>query len=115
MINYPIMMGAKTINCTNVYPHMDLWEKIDPNEKYKEIYNRYSHNVINLTNDDNRFELARKDVVYSYMTVDKLKIMDVKYILTINDLEKFSDDNVKFKKLYEDDLAYKIYEVKYIK
>lgn len=115
MINYPVMMGAKTINCTNVYPHLDLWEKLDTNSEYKEIYNRYAHIVIKITSNENKFELLRKDVFNVYVTTDKLEIMNVKYILTLNDLEKYNTEKVKFSKKYEDNLKYKIYEVDYNK
>lgn len=115
MINYPIMMGAKTVNCTNVYPHLDLWEKLDPKNEYKEIYNRYAHIGINITENENKFELARKDVFYAYITVDKIEIFDAKYILTVHDLEMFNTDEIKFKKKYEDNLNYRIYEIQYIK
>ena len=118
MFNFPIMYGAPTINSTNVYPNLDRWKKLDPEGKYEDIYNRYAHIVIELTDEEEaRFELLVVDSFKVYLPVNKLKDLDVKYIFTSNDLDKFNKnqnakkEKISLNKLYNEYNVF-IYEVK---
>lgn len=111
LFNFPIMYGASTINSTNVYPNLDRWKLLDPDGQYEEIYNRYAHITIELVNEEKaRFELIVQDAFKFYLPVNKLKDLDVKYIFTVNDLEKFKNENVNFEKLYEE-YGVRIYKI----
>lgn len=111
LFNFPIMYGASTINSTNVYPNLDRWKLLDPDGQYEEIYNRYAHITIELVNEEEaRFELIVQDAFKLYLPVNKLKDLDVKYIFTVNDLEKFKNENVNFEKLYEE-YGVRIYKI----
>ena len=44
------------------------------------------------------------------LNISDLESLDVKYILTQDNIESMSDNKIKFKKLY-DDYGYKIYEI----
>jgi len=113
MFNYTIMYGAPTINSTNVYPNMERWEKLDPNGEYKDIYNRYAHITIDLVdNEETKFELLYPDAFKIYLSANKLKELDVKYIFTVNDLKKFENQNINFENIYEN-YGVKIYKVNY--
>lgn len=112
MNNYPILAGKKLINGTNTYPNLELWKKIDKKGKYKDIYNRYAH--IRVYVSDNaleKFELVQPDLIKVYLSTKDLKKLNVKYIFTNRDLSTYSDSNITFKNIYNKN--YKIYELKY--
>lgn len=114
--NYIAMAGVKTINVTNTYPSLKTWYKIDPDKKYEDIYNRYAHINMYLKNEDEIEEKFIKmngsDYISIDITTEDLKKLNVKYIFTGNDLEKFNSDNIEFNKKYEYN-NYKIYKVLY--
>jgi len=113
MFNFPIMYGAPTINSTNVYPNLERWYKLDKEKQYEEIYNRYAHIVIELVeNEEAKFELLVQDSFKLYLPVKDLETLEVKYIFTVNDLEKFENENIEFEELYEE-YGVRIYEVIY--
>lgn len=112
IINLPIMVGASTINCTNTYPNLELWQKLDPTGANDEIYNRYAHILINITDDETTFELNSTDKFTVNINVNDLEKTGINYILTDRDLETFNDDNVEFSEIEEEN-QYKIYEVNY--
>ena len=111
-INIPIMVGAPTINCTNVYPNMERWKNIDDNGKYEEIYNRYAHIHINLIEEETYFELNTPDSYTVFLNYNDLKAIEAKYILTCNKLEDKEISEMSFKILYEDN-KFKLYEIVY--
>lgn len=114
LINVPTLASAKTINSTNTYPDLQKWQKLDPDGKYYDIYNRYAHIMVNFTNDETTFNLPFGDQVLVNLNVNDLQKLDVKYILTKDDLSNFDNNNVKFTLTKNiDDLNFKIYQVQY--
>ena len=109
-INIPIMVGAPTINCTNVYPNLERWKLVDEDGKYEEVYNRYAHIAIKLQNEETSFELTAPDAFSIYLNVDDLKVLDVKYILTTNDLENYNSDKISFELINKENML-KIYKI----
>lgn len=109
-INIPIMVGAPTINCTNVYPNLERWKLVDQDGKYEEVYNRYAHIAIKLQKKETSFELTAPDAFSIYLNVDDLKILDVKYILTSNDLENYNSDEISFELINKENML-KIYKI----
>lgn len=114
MINYPIMRGAPTINCTNTYPDIKRWEKLDKTGSCNQIYNRYAHIVIKLTDEDTKFILGPNavDVMTINLNVNDLSKLNIKYILSKQELDKYSNDNVRIKKVSQSS-DYNIYKVAY--
>lgn len=113
MINLPVMVGASTINSTNVYPNLERWKKLDPTGQYEEIYNRYAHISVDIQTDSpTNFQLIQADVFKVNLNVNDLKTLGVEYILSPNDLEQHNDENQTFN-LIEQDGDYKIYQVVY--
>ena len=102
--NYVLMAGVPVINCTNTYPDIDRWKKIDKENKYEEAYNRYAHIGIKLRKNEKDYEekfvLTGPDTFDVYLVVKELKELGVKYIFTIRQLEGFSTDNINFEKIY---------------
>ncbi|MDE5853345.1 MAG: hypothetical protein K2G97_04800, partial [Oscillospiraceae bacterium] len=111
--NLPIIVGAPTINSTNVYPDLQRWEKLDPNKKYKEIYNRYAHINFVLQNEtESWFELNFLDRFTVHLNVNDLKLIDISYILTDKELSIYDNMNAHIN-LVDSEGNYKIYHVSY--
>ena len=109
--NLPTMAGAKTVNSTNVYPDMKKWEKIDPEAKNKEIYNRYAHITIILQKDQmTNFYLTADDAFTVMLNVEDLRKFNVSYILSKTNLNELSDNKVGFKEIAKEN-GYTIYKV----
>ena len=111
--NYIYANGAKTLNGTHFYPAMKTWESISSDS---EIYNRYAHVKINLVEEETKFKLDNLDAFSIDISIDELKKLNVKYILTRNELDtKFGDYNeMKFNKIYYSEVDNnKIYEIIY--
>ncbi len=114
MINFPIMLGAKTINSTNIYPDLNRWKQIDISNKYTDVYNRYAHINIYLRNEVNdKFNLLSPDYFEIDLNVNSLKILNVKCILSSRELSDFNNENINFEKKYDRD-GYKIFIVNYL-
>lgn len=108
--NYMIANGASTINSTNYYPNLELWGKFDENKKYENIYNRYAHILIELTNDNSRFELITQDMFKLYLNVMDINKLDIDYIVSNYDISNFSSEKIMFENIYADDGIY-IYKI----
>ena len=109
-----ICCGAKTINSVNTYPDLDKWHKIDSNNTFKDIYNRYAHIDVDINKDnDTYFELLYADHFCLHLNINDMEKLNISYIATNNNLDDFSNDNIKFEKLYEEN-EYRIYKVTYI-
>ncbi len=112
-LNSLIPVGAKTINSINTYPDLDKWHSLDKNHQYEDIYNRYAHICVTFQNETpTEFLLASADIFYINLNVNDLQTLNVSYISTPHDLSKFSNDNVTFDEIYEEN-NYKIYHVTY--
>ena len=98
MVNYPIMMGAPTVNSVNTYPVIERWSTIDKDNVYADIYNRYANIAISIVNDSEgtNFELIAADNFKVSMTPDDIKILEIDYILTDRELENFSQEDISF-------------------
>ena len=84
--NFLIMEGARTINCTNIYPDLDRWEELDEEEDDSEIYNRYAHIQIIYDNAHyyEEFSLVYPDVFSVSLDDADLDHLDVDYVFTTN-------------------------------
>ncbi len=91
--NVPIMVGARTINSTNTYPNLELWEKIDEGGAHNDIYNRYAHILMNVTNANTSFELVEKDppdMVIINVNRSDLSKLGVNFILSDKNLDAYN-------------------------
>ena len=80
--NYALSNGARVINSTNIYPNLDLWEKLDHDNKYEDIYNRYSHIKLNLTEEETSFSLVQNDYMEINMNYSELEKINIKYLIS---------------------------------
>ena len=105
--------GAKTLNSVNTYPDLEKWQKIDENDQYYEVYNRYAHIFVKLQDkNDTSFNLMGSDIFNVNLNVNDLEKLNVSYIATSKPLKKLSNDNVTFERVYMDH-GFRIYHVKY--
>ncbi|HEM5155466.1 TPA: hypothetical protein U1276_002289, partial [Streptococcus suis] len=114
LTNIPLVAGAPTLNSTNAYPNLELWKSLDPHSLYTEIYNRYAHVIVEITNaEEVVFELLQPDVFKVFIPISKLEEMDVKYIISIRDLSTFNTESIQFElqSTAENYLIYKIEKV----
>lgn len=115
--NYLVANGAKVINSTNYYPNFKLYQTILGEEKankaeIKSIYNRYAHTNFELVEGESDVKLVNLDVVQVDINVEDIKQMNVKYLLSIHDLESYNSEEITFESIYDQDGIY-IYEVSY--
>ena len=108
------MAGVPVINCTNTYPDMERWKTLDETNQYEDIYNRYAHIGIKIRKNEQeygeKFQLMNADAFDVYILPEEVKKLEVKYILTVNELEKYNKQEVTFEKIYEFN-QYKIYKI----
>lgn len=115
-MNYLFTSGVQVINGTNTYPELNRWRKIDTEDKYEDVYNRYAHIRVKIEKEQKnikeKFVLTFADAYTVYLIPNELKTLEVKYIFTTNDLEKFTTNEVQFQKKWSNE-TYKIYKVNY--
>lgn len=114
-INLPNVVGAKTLNSSSVYPNLELWRKIDENNQYEEIYNRYAHIFITLVpnEEETRFELLAADVMRIFIRYEDLEKLGVNYIVRGAKLPKMEKaEQIHLEEKYKDE-NYVIYKVLY--
>lgn len=110
---FSIANGAPTINSTNTYPNLKLWKKLDKEKQYEEIYNRYTHVIIEFTDEDTSFELLYPDQMKVNLSYKDLKKTETKYVLTVEKLD-INNSYVNFEEIYNEYGAY-IYKINYLK
>lgn len=104
--------GVETYDGVKYYPNLDMWHALDEDDKYKDVYNRYHHIILNLTEEDTKFTLLQPDQIEVKVNIDDLNKTGIKYLLSSENLERFNtNENRYFKELYYNsvDNAY-IYE-----
>jgi len=114
VLNLPLMAGAPTINSTNVYPTLERWHLLDPDGSEEEIYNRYAHISMNLTNMNNEtnFVLKSPDLFEVNLNIADLEKLEVSYVFSKRDLTMLSNEKISFDEL-ADENGFKLYAINY--
>lgn len=107
--NYAVANGARMINSTNYYPNFEFWEIFDPKEEYKDIYNRFAHVLIKLTDQKTEILKNYEDQIQLNLNINELSNLDVKYILSSENLAGLKSDKVDLNEIYNEYGLY-IYE-----
>lgn len=89
-----ISQGLPTLSTVYFHPQLGLWEKVDQDHKYMDIYNRFAHVYFERkTKDRSVFNLKQTDTFS--VAIDpcdkKLDLLNVGYIVLMN--PKTKDDN----------------------
>ena len=91
--------GIKTINAVNFYPDLKKWDLIDSKGKYTDVYNRYYHTEVRLTNEKTSFDLKQADMFILNLNVSDIKKWPVRTIVSPVSYDKlFDQTNIKFKR-----------------
>lgn len=114
MTNYPIVQGAPTINTVQTYPNLKRWGKLDLEGKYEDYYNRYAYILFDIVSKDegaSTFEVIQPDMMRVRVTPGQAKnVLNLKYLLTVNELEGMSDGEARFT-MIANEQGYYIYEI----
>lgn len=108
--SFLVSCGAPTINYVNVYPNEELWEILDPEKVYERYWNRYSHFLVYLTEDETSVELLYEDTIILYLNYKDLERIGVSYIVT--SVPQSGAAGVELEKIYYENRSY-IYRVIY--
>ena len=107
MPNYLLASGAKVLNSTNIYPNFNLYKTVLSEEDYnnkeiRQIYNRYAHVTMEITENENRVELIYQDSIRVKLTPEKVSELGIKYIVSTRDLNTFDTEKVDFEEIYNE-------------
>ncbi|MBR3594747.1 hypothetical protein IKL45_00710 [Candidatus Saccharibacteria bacterium] len=95
-----ITNGAKTLNAVNFYPDFAKWKILDPEGKYRDIYNRYAHIAVKMTSGDTQFlEGATADTFTLLLNYEDSLKWPVEYLVVAGELYDESDF---YDKIYDD-------------
>ncbi len=104
MPNYLLASGAKVLNSTNIYPNFELFKTVlgedAQKQENRQIYNRYAHLTMEITNNENKVELIYQDSIKLKLTPEKVKELGIKYIVSTRDVEEFDTQKVDFEEIY---------------
>ena len=110
---YLLANGVNVLNGVNTYPNFEWIEKLDPERKYNEVYNRYAHIGIILS-DHTEFRLLTQDSYEVEVSYEDFKKLNVKYYFTDTKLTDEIQDDFRASMKYEnDDKKQYIYEFSY--
>ncbi|MBQ3321174.1 hypothetical protein IJG71_03585, partial [Candidatus Saccharibacteria bacterium] len=104
-----IANGARMLNMVNFYPDYGKWEIIDPEGEYDEIYNRYAHINVKLTDKETEFKAGETaDLFNLSLSCSDVEKLSVKYLVVAGEIGACEKD---FEKIYDDSEGnYYIYE-----
>ena len=100
IMEFPIMLGAPTINSTNVYPARERWKTLDPSGRYESVWNRYAHIQATIVQADaSIFRLVQDDYFALDLPNADVARLGVKYVLSPRDLSALSDGHVAYRRI----------------
>lgn len=79
---FPIIFGAPTINCVNIYPQLERWQRLDQEGKAQEIYNRYAHISVRLEEETSFAAGSGPDRFRLNLSPQDLKTLECRYLLS---------------------------------
>lgn len=110
---FAVACGAPTINSVNTYPNLSLWQKLDSDNQYNEIYNRYAHIKTVFTNNSTSFEIIQPDYITLNLSYEDIPKTGANYLFVNGELEfDTSNGYVSLEKIY-DEYGASIYKLVY--
>ena len=111
--NYFLLTGVPSLNATQVSPRFEVFEELDPDGTYREIYNRYAHIQLSVGQDSETFfELLNPDYFKLHLSPEALyETAGVRYVLSRNDLTALSGERVIFEPVFSEN-GFTIYRLK---
>lgn len=89
LTQYALANNASVINGVHLYPQFKIWEVLDPNKQYYELYNRYAHiNVSEYEEGEEYIRLLYPDALEVNISPcdEKWDYLNVKYIITYQEM-----------------------------
>lgn len=84
---FVLACGAPTVNSINYIPNYEMWEILDPNKKYEEVWNRYAHMVVSLSDDgESHYELLGLDSIQLRLNRQDFLSIDIDFVVTQNQI-----------------------------
>ena len=84
---FVLACGAPTVNSINYIPNYEMWEILDPNKEYEEVWNRYAHMVISLSDDgESHYELLGLDSIQLRLNRQDFLSIDIDFVVTQNQI-----------------------------
>lgn len=78
-------------------------EKLDPEKKYEDIYNRFAHINVSFTKKDTWFEAISGDYIEIHLSYKDIEKTEASYLLVGGEEEiDFDNGYVKFEKQYQE-------------
>ena len=109
---YTRAQGVDCLNSISYPPRFDLFAPIDNNGENEDVYNRYAHVIVSIGPENGVFELIQDDMFRVTINTEGLKLWDVKYIVSKENIE-MDADSVTIARVYDDLDGYDIYKVSY--
>jgi hypothetical protein len=111
---YVLINGGNSLTVTHLYPLFDLWEVLDPEKEYEDVYNRYANiGVSTYEEGEDLLVLNHPDSVT--INIDpcdpKLRELNIKYLLFTK--ERTLKCGILLKELHYQGPSFYIYELKY--
>ena len=108
--NFLIACGAPTINSVNYIPNYEMWDLLDPERQYEEVWNRYAHIAVALSDDGNsNYFLNSQDFMTMVLNKADFDKLNIDYVFTQYSLQGEWADS--FIEIYNEDGCW-IYKVK---
>lgn len=79
--NLTLFAGVKNLSSTNIYPNDQLWSVLDPEGQHEDVWNRYAHLHVDITDEEPSFDLVQVDVVDIHLNPATLRQLGVKFLL----------------------------------
>lgn len=116
LANLLVANGVKTFNALAVTPDLQGMKRLDPEDKWQHIYNRYAFISINIVDKPAKepFKLTVSDAYTIDVTPEQLEQLGVTYVLSANDLSKRTFDGYRLVKIGETVSGETPYEVQRI-
>lgn len=109
---YLIANGIKCLNGVNTYPNFKWLKTVDPEGKYNEVYNRFAHISITLSEQTN-FQLIAPDAYVAYLTYKNVKDLGIKYYFSLSKMSNETEELFKLQLKYGDEeKSQYVYEIK---
>ena len=102
LAQYLIANGVKTINGINYYPQFEMLKLLDKEGKYEDVYNRYAHISIALS-DETKFELTANDSYTIFMTKENIEELGIEFFLSNELYDDLIIESYNMSKIYLDE------------
>lgn len=93
LAQYALANNASIINGIHLYPQFGIWEVLDPEKEYIDIYNRYAHiNISENEEGEEYIKLLYPDALEVNISPcdEKWDSLNVKYIITYQNMSSYS-------------------------